>query len=456
MRIFTLILAIIFIFPTLVVGQVDFGAVSARKSELEAQLKEYEKQIEQFQGLVQEKQKERVSLERDVAVLNAKISSAKIAIRARDLEVEKLNIEINQRSENISYLDGESVETRSSIVDFLRRINETDNLSAFELAFLYNDISEFFNELESVSKLQDSLQKSLVRFQDLKESEESAREDLRNKKDEAVQLRAIQQLQKRQLDADEKEKQNILKTTKGEEVRYQSIVQEKQKNAAEIRTQIFKLFGGGQLSFGEAYDIAKIAERSTGVRSSFILAVLTQESAIDGAIGANVGKCFYNTPRSNPSGTVMKNDQKSDFLAITKSLGLNPNTMPVSCPITVHGSYGGAMGPAQFMPKTWLLYEDDIQNITKNNPPSPWNNSDAFVATALYLKNSLDSSSCKNYARENQKVLPYQFLLERCAAAQYYAGGNWYKFRFAYGDPVVERADKFQQDINFLNKLASR
>ncbi|MEK7559997.1 MAG: lytic murein transglycosylase [Patescibacteria group bacterium] len=442
--------------PLFILAQTDSDAVTARKMELEVQLREYEKQIEQFQGLVQGKQQERASLERDITILNAKISSAKIAIRARNLEIEKLTIEIKQRSSNISHLEGESQETKVVISDFLRRINETDNLSPFELALIYEDISQFFNELEAFNKLQDSLYASLTRFQDLKESEEIAREDLREKKDEAVELRAIQELQKKQLDLNEKEKQRILKITKGEEAHYQSIVQEKQKNAAEIRTQIFRLFGGGELSFGEAYDLARTAEKATGVRAAFILAVLTQESAIDGIIGANVGKCFYNTPRSNLSGTVMKNDQKSDFIAITRALGLNPDTMPVSCPISAHGSYGGAMGPAQFMPKTWLLYEDDIKRVTGNNPPNPWNNADAFVATALYLKNSLDSSVCKNYARENQSVLPYQFLLERCAASQYYAGGNWYRFRFAYGDPVIDRADQFQRDINVLSGLAQK
>ena len=455
MRIFTLILAILFI-PAIVFGQTDLGAVTARKAELEAQLSEYEKQIEQFQGLVQGKQQERVSLERDIAILNAKISSTKIAVRARTLEIEKLTLEINQRSNNISRLEEESVQTKAIIGDFLRRLNETDNFSPFEIAFLYKDVSQFFNELESLNKLQDSLSASLTRFANLKESEKFAREDLRVKKDSAAQLRAIQELQKRQLDSNEQEKQNILKITKGEEAGYQAIVQEKQKNAAEIRTQIFRLFGGGELSFGEAYDLARTAEKATGVRAAFVLAVLTQESAIDGAIGANVGRCFYNTSKNNPSGTAMKNDQKEAFFAITKGLGLNPDTMPISCPITAHGSYGGAMGPAQFMPKTWLLYENDIKKITGNNPPSPWNNADAFVATALYLKNSLDSSSCKNYATQNKNVLPYQFLLERCAAAQYYAGGNWHKFRFAYGDPVVERADQFQRDINVLNKLALR
>ena len=455
MRILTPVLVVL-VLPTLVLAQVDTGAVTARKAELETQLREYEKQIEEYQSLVQGKQKERTSLERDIAILNAKISSAKIAIRARNLEIEKLTLEINQRSNNISRLEGESAKTQAVITDFLQRINETDKLSPFELALVYKDVSRFFDEMESMSKLQDSLYESLIRFADLKESEETAREDLREKKEEAVELRAIQELQRKQLAADEQEKQRILKITKGEEKKYQLIVQEKQKNAAEIRTQIFKLFGGGELSFGEAYDLAKVAEKATGLRAAFILAVLTQESALDGVIGANVGRCFYNTQRSNASGTVLKNDQKNSFFSITKSLGLNPDTMPVSCPITAHGSYGGAMGPAQFMPNTWLLYEDDIKNITKNNPPNPWNNADAFVATALYLKNSSDSSSCKNYARENQKILPYQFLLERCAAAQYYAGGKWFKFRFAYGDPVVERADKFQRDINVLSGLAQR
>ena len=108
------------------------------------------------------------------------------------------------------------------------------------------------------------------------------------------------------------------------------------------------------------------------------------------------------------------------------------------------------MGPAQFIPSTWKLYADEISKVTGNKPANPWNNSDAFVATGLYIQDLLGSQSCKSYAAANQNVLPYQSLLERCAAAKYYAGGNWYTYRLWYGQPVVDKANQFEQDIAVL------
>lgn len=106
------------------------------------------------------------------------------------------------------------------------------------------------------------------------------------------------------------------------------------------------------------------------------------------------------------------------------------------------------MGPAQFIPSTWKLYEARISAVTKNVPANPWNNSDAFVATGIYISDLVSSKSCIDYGQ--QIPSDSQKLRERCAAAKYYSGANWYTYRFWYGEPVVTKADAFEKDIAVL------
>ncbi|MFA6908970.1 MAG: lytic murein transglycosylase, partial [Patescibacteria group bacterium] len=127
--------------------------------------------------------------------------------------------------------------------------------------------------------------------------------------------------------------------------------------------------------------------------------------------------------------------QQDEFIAITKKLGLDPDKMPVSA--TPSYGWGGAMGPAQFLPATWLMYESQIAFHSGHSPPNPWNNTDAFFASALYLRD-LGASA------QNETA-------EWTAAMKYLAGSNWKKpsLRF-YGDHVMEIASRIQEDIRTM------
>lgn len=433
MRILTLSLAI-FVIPGLIFAQVDISVLGARKSELEENLKAYEAQIEEYQDLVSKKQQEGNSLKRDSEILNAKIASAKLAIKARNIAIAKLNLEIVQKSKNISVLVEEMIKTRSILADFLRRVNENDNFSPVELAIIYRDISVFFDELESLNKMQDSLQDSLTKFKNLKSEEETERDDLTEKKSEELELRSIQELQKNKLDQDEKDKKRLLEITKGKEAEYQKILDGKRKDAANIRSQLFLLTGSPDIPFEKAIELANLAQKHTGIRPAFLLAVITEESNL----GRNVGKGNWKDDLSH----ARCKKQRTAFVEITSELGLNPDLMPVSKKVW-YGYCGGAMGPAQFIPTTWILYKNLVSKITGNNPPNPWDPKDAFVASALLLR---DNGALAGDTNSEWK-----------AAMKYLAGANWRKsaYRF-YGDDIMAIAAKYQEQINLLQSFAQR
>src|SRR5262249_23065245 len=126
------------------------------------------------------------------------------------------------------------------------------------------------------------------------------------------------------------------------------------------------------------------------------------------------------------------------FINLVTSIGLDWTQMPVSCPQS--SGYGGAMGPAQFIPSTWTSYQSQISQLAGHpgTPANPWNNLDAFTAIALYMADLGAGAQT--------------FAAERTAALHYFAGGSWNKPAFAfYGDSVMQFAADFQSEIDILN-----
>lgn len=429
-------------------AELDPQIVANRKAELEAELKVYEDQIAGFQSLILEKQKEGDSFKRDIDILNAQISKAKLAIKARTLSINKLLNGIDEKTKNITVLEADLNSTRVSLMQFLRKINESDGLSTVELALVYRDLSQFFGELESLQNIQGSLHNTFEKFKDLRDREQKAKEDLQEQKDEETKLKNLQELEQKRAQANEKEKNKLLKDTKGKETEYQKILKDKQKTAANIRSQLFLLSGSPSISFEKAIEYANAAERATHIRPAFLLAIITQETNL----GANIGQCLMtNSPQNGDgvgknTGTVFKAIMKpsrdvAPFLQITSALGLDFRLMPVSCPQA--GGYGGGMGPAQFIPSTWVGLEPRIAKATGSNPPNPWNAKDGFAAAAIYLTDL--GADAQTYDAE------------WTAAMKYFAGSNWKKsaFRF-YGDDVMAIAKKYQDQITLLQSLAER
>ena len=98
------------------------------------------------------------------------------------------------------------------------------------------------------------------------------------------------------------------------------------------------------------------------------------------------------------------------------------------------------MGPAQFIPSTWVLFEPRLISALGITNPDPWDPLDAFMASALYLS---DLGAAGGDAAG-----------ERNAACKYYSGRSCDSKKPAnsfYGDSVMAKASSIQ--VNMINVL---
>lgn len=417
--------------------------VDDRREELERTLEQIEDEIAEQQGVLDVQRQQSASLARDVSILDASITKARLSIEHRDLTIQSLTGDIGTKANTIDSLTRKMEREKQSLAQLIRKTNEIDNVSLVEIILGNEDLSEFLQDLDEFEAIKDDLNQSFRDIEDTKAVTAVEKEALETKRTAEVELQNLQILEKQKIEREEAEKAQLLEVSRGIEAGYQAIIDEKQRTAAQIRSELFALRDTAAIPFGDAYEFALAASKETGVRPALILAILKQETNL----GENIGQCLLtNTPNKGDGkgantgrffAQVMKGSRDVDpFLQITRELGLDPFSQVVSCPPGY--GFGGAMGPSQFIPSTWMLYKDRLGQTTGENPPNPWNPRTAIFATALLMDDN-GASQGTRYA-------------ERLAALRYFAG--WvnaenpsYAF---YGDEVMRFADQFQADINVL------
>lgn len=420
----------------------DGNIAGKSDAELEAILKECEKEIAAQQLILDGQKTKSSSLQRDISLLRSRIDSAKKKINQKDVEIKKIGKDISKKNSTIEVLN-ENIETgKESLGQLIRRTNELDGMSFTNALLGSTSISDFYLDIDTFASLKKSVQASVEDIKATKEKTEGVKKELESKQNEEIDAKKEIEAQKSLVEKDEKEQNTLLGISKNKEAEYAQVLKDRQAKASQIRAELFRFRGAGPIPFGEAYDFAKVAGAKTGVRPAYILAILKQESNL----GANVGTCnrvgdarTWKDIMPGPDSGSWRDDQ-SAFLRITERLGIKPEGQPLSCPFAV--GYGGAMGPSQFIPTTWESYDQRIEATLGVAVANPWNPAHAITATALYVKDL--GAAAQTYTAE------------RDAACKYYSGrgcavpGVSNAF---YGNAVMEHAKVIQANIDVLESF---
>ncbi len=409
------------------------------KAQLQQELDQLELQIAAYEQQLRATKTDKNTLSNKIKQLQAQQAELNLPIKKKNILVDNLDNEITVTLDSISAAQAKSDQLKQDISANLFSLYERDSQSL--VASLAGDqgLSGFFTEVDNTQKLSQTLSGYLDQVKKVEQDLQTQNDQLQSQQQDAKNLLSLKALQSQNLNVSLNEQGTLLAATKGREDKYTQILTITKQRAAEIRNQIYDVIGvGRQVTFGEAMDIAVQVSKETGVRAAFLLAILTQESNL----GKNVGTC--NRPTDPPEKSwraIMKPDRdQQPFVAITTDLGLDTNITPVSCPMHDRRGrqvgWGGAMGPAQFIPSTWLGYKDRVAEIT-GHPANPWDIHDGFIAAAILLKGNGATEGGENG--------------EWKAAMHYFSGSVNPRFRF-YGDNVLALARNYQSNIDALNQ----
>lgn len=428
---------------------------TVQQAALQSQYDSLQKEIEQWQGVLNETKTKANSIEGDVTYLNAKIKEAQLAIKAKTVAIQQISGQISSKNVAINQLNGKLAKGKESLAQLIRQTREIDAYTLPSVLLANKNLSDFFSDLDTFASIQDAMQTHFDNINNTKSETEKAKVELGKQKNAEADAQHAIELKKKTVTASQVEKKVLLAATQTQAKAYQAILADRQAKAAAIRAALFRLRDTQGVSFDKALTYANFASSKTGVRPALILAILTQESDL----GKNQGSCLVadlatgNGVGKN-SGTafqqVMKAPRDTEpFKNITSRLGLDWKTQPVSCPpgytYYVGRGFGGGMGPAQFIPSTWELFKKRIGAVmgVSADAADPWSPQDAFVATAIYMADlGADTAS---------------FSAERNAACRYYSGSSCQPGRkpsnVFYGDQVMQTADNIQNNIDFLKGI---
>lgn len=447
------VLAFIFLFPFFVSAE-DLGETCAKISEspegcsymdsvdcknlLQKCAEYYDQQSAQLAQDLTKTAQQKSTLSGQISKLKNKIQTLETQIKQGNIMVKDLNLQISDTQVSINKTTDKITGSQEQLKNILRAVYEEDKKPSF-VVLLEGNLSDFFGNLAYLEGLNSKISSLLESTKNLKIYLEKQQGKMNDNVDQLQKTIALQTSQKSENEKNKKQQDQYLKLT---EAQYQQQLADKkslEQKTAKIRAMLFQMVGVSKApTFGEALEVAKSSAALVNIRPAFLLAIISQESAI----GRNVGQCVLVDEKTGDGKKistgakiirVMKPTRDvQPFKTITTALGRDPFDTPVSCwiPAYVSGQpygWGGAMGPAQFIPSTWNLFAKRLEEVL-GKPADPWAIKDSFTASGMYLA---DLGAIKQTTSA-----------ESSAASRYYGGSS------AYARSVLNRASCIQGFID--------
>ncbi len=248
-----LIVLIIFILPLISQGGL-IDEINQQIKEQETKRAELERQAQEYQQIINQKQGEIKSLNNQVAIFNARINKLQVEINITEDDIVQTKLEILQLEYGIGQTGDDIIKQKDNLAKIIQTIAEYDQTSQIEIILASQDFSDFFNQMAYLDNLQNGVQEKVKQLKLLKEKLNQDKESKEAKKERLEGLRNQLTQQQWSLASQRKSKEAVLNYTRGQESNYQQML-------ANIEAQKKSLLGDiNRLRQQKAAELARLKE----------------------------------------------------------------------------------------------------------------------------------------------------------------------------------------------------
>ena len=217
------------------------GTLTSQREGLQKNINELEEKIKEYQKELGAKRGEAASLKNEIARINTQIKTLDLEIRKTENQIYITSLNIQETQESIEKTISSIAGKREVLAGLLREIYKISNQGVLEKILLYSSLSEMLGQIQYLDTVQNKIGETLQAAEELKVDLDQQESDLKaNKRQLEVKNAELeakksgQQTQKNRRDA-------VLKTTKGEETKYQQLLSQAEQEQATFLKELAKI-----------------------------------------------------------------------------------------------------------------------------------------------------------------------------------------------------------------------
>jgi len=199
-----------------------------------------EKEIKEYESKIQTTQKEAVGLTKTIESLEITERKLSTDIKVTEVKVNKAELNIERMGIEIETLSGQISFNKEAIAETIRALRHAESNSVIEVMFLHDSFSDFWITIDNLEVLQKNITTRVADLRENKAAIDIAKQEEESYHDELSGLKVKLVGQKQGALVAKKEKNVLLVETKNKQSNYEKILQEKKERKRIFEEELTK------------------------------------------------------------------------------------------------------------------------------------------------------------------------------------------------------------------------